>query len=444
MDWMQYLLKVNITVMVCWALYRIAFVRFTFFQWNRYYLTGSVLLSFILPLSRLPQGSRLAAAADLNGISWDYVDHLVMKPLVESPGEPGISPLSLLTAIYLAGILVMLVSGLRHWIRIRQVLVNSRLVKEGPYRVYIHGCKEGSFTLFKRIFLDRYSWENQPEHVVRHEMVHASQLHSADLLFLNFAGVLLWFNPFVFLLLRYARDNHEFLADEPSRAKPDMLAAYLGCLRRETIRRASPAIASYFKSSTIKKRIIMLTKNHTRNRKKWLYLAIIPVVTIVLAGFQASADPKIQAHVEIMETLPGVSADATAGEIPSIFPLPEKFRQKLTLCYGPAVHPVTNEKMFHRGVDIAAPGGTPVYATAGGTVREAEFHKAWGNYLILVHDRGFSTRYTHLEDFEVKAGDRISKGQEVARVGNTGRSTGPHLHYEVWKDGEHLDPVQYY
>ena len=372
------------------------------------------------------------------------MDDLVFLPLSQIPDESGISSISLLLAFYFSGSVVMLGLSIWRYLRIRSVTTGAVMMKQGPVKVYVHRGRRGSFTLFRRIYLDQHSWGQKAGHVFRHEMVHASQLHSADLIFMTFVGVLLWFNPFVFLLLRHVRENHEYLADEHARTGPDALAAYLVCLRQETIRRYSPAVASYFKSSTIKKRIIMLTNNHTKSQKRWRYLAILPVVTLILLAFQTPADPVVQAPVKVLESIPGLSMKVSVGEIPSIFPLPEQYRQKLSRGYGPGIHPLSKEEMFHRGVDIAAPGGTPVYATAAGTVQDADFHKAWGKYLILEHDQGYSTRYTHLEDHNVKTGERISKGQEVARVGSTGRSTGPHLHYEVWKDGEHRDPADFY
>ena len=82
MSFPEYLLKVNLAILICLALYRLAFRKFTFFQWNRFYLLGSVVLSLLLPLISLPRGGQLVAAAELNGINWDYVDHLVQKYLV--------------------------------------------------------------------------------------------------------------------------------------------------------------------------------------------------------------------------------------------------------------------------------------------------------------------------------------------------------------------------
>ncbi len=262
---------------------------------------------------------------------------------------------------------------------------------------------------------------------------------------LAFVGVLLWFNPFVLLLLRSVRENHEYLADDHFRHEPGELVGYLACLRDETIRRYSPSVASYFKSSTIKKRIIMLTHHHTKNQKRWRYMAALPLVALILLAFQAPVDPGLHNPVKVSNLIPGVSESSPSAEIPSLFPLPEQFKEKVTWDFHvKAVNPITKKESIHDGVDIAAPSGTPVYAAAAGVVKKAELLEGWGNLLVIEHSEGYSSFYAHLKGFKVKSGDKVFKGQQVATVGNTGQSTGPHLHYEVRKDGEHMNPADYY
>jgi len=169
----------------------------------------------------------------------------------------------------------------------------------------------------------------------------------------------------------------------------------------------------------------MLTNHQSSHQKKWRYLAILPIVAFIMVAFQAPATGE--------------------GSIPSTFPLPEKYMEKVTWGFNEdAIHPITGKKTTHLGVDIAAPEGTPVYATAEGTVKTAENLKGWGNLLVLEHAGGFSTFYAHMKAFEVKAGDKVTRGQVVGSVGNTGQSTGSHLHYEVRKDGTQVNPADYY
>lgn len=108
--------------------------------------------------------------------------------------------------------------------------------------------------------------------------------------------------------------------------------------------------------------------------------------------------------------------------------------------YGYRIHPVTKKKSFHPAIDLRAKRGTPIYAPASGVVVMAKRKGAYGKFLLLAHSFGFKTAYGHLSDFAVKSGDFVSKGDLIAYVGNTGRSTGPHLHYEIRYLDKWLNP----
>jgi len=107
---------------------------------------------------------------------------------------------------------------------------------------------------------------------------------------------------------------------------------------------------------------------------------------------------------------------------------------------GTRTSPWTGKREYHAGLDIPNPIGTPVYAPADGTVEKIKVSRQGGRTVVLDHGRGITTRYAHLSKILVLKGDRIRKGQEIAKVGNTGKSTSPHLHYEVRVHGFPIDP----
>lgn len=111
--------------------------------------------------------------------------------------------------------------------------------------------------------------------------------------------------------------------------------------------------------------------------------------------------------------------------------------------YGWRIDPFTGGKAFHEGLDFPANMGTPIRAAADGIVSFAEHTPDYGNIVKISHGSGLETRYAHASKLLVHAGDRVIKGQEVAEIGSTGRSTGPHLHYEIRLNGESLDPRKY-
>lgn len=116
---------------------------------------------------------------------------------------------------------------------------------------------------------------------------------------------------------------------------------------------------------------------------------------------------------------------------------------KLTSGYGMRDHPILRKRARHNGVDLAAVHGTPVYATADGMIGKAQYWGSYGNYVQIEHGGALETRYGHLSAYVVAAGDIVHKGELIGYVGSTGRSTGPHLHYEVRVEGEPVDPRPY-
>jgi murein DD-endopeptidase MepM/ murein hydrolase activator NlpD len=112
--------------------------------------------------------------------------------------------------------------------------------------------------------------------------------------------------------------------------------------------------------------------------------------------------------------------------------------------FGMRMHPILHVRIMHEGLDIAANVGTPVHATGDGIVSYVGRRGGYGNVVEINHGFGYSTLYGHLSKPLVKSGQRVSRGQNIALSGNTGLSTGPHLHYEVRKNGAHVDPSEYY
>jgi murein DD-endopeptidase MepM/ murein hydrolase activator NlpD len=105
--------------------------------------------------------------------------------------------------------------------------------------------------------------------------------------------------------------------------------------------------------------------------------------------------------------------------------------------------PFTGQMARHEGIDFAAPAGTPIHAAAGGVVVAAQYHPVWGNYVEIDHGNALMTRYAHASRLHVKLGDIAKRGQKLAEVGSTGRSTGPHLHFEVHHRGIAQNPSKF-
>lgn len=115
---------------------------------------------------------------------------------------------------------------------------------------------------------------------------------------------------------------------------------------------------------------------------------------------------------------------------------------RLSSPFGARKHPILGYSKMHKGVDFAAPRGTPVMAAGDGVVQKASFWNSYGNYILVQHSGGFATAYAHLNGYAkgIKPGKQVRQGQVIGFIGTTGRSTGPHLHYEVLKGGQHINP----
>lgn len=133
------------------------------------------------------------------------------------------------------------------------------------------------------------------------------------------------------------------------------------------------------------------------------------------------------------------SQSSRLASVPSVWPT----RGWVTSDFGSRLDPYTSERVMHAGLDIAGPHGKDVIAPSDGTVVFAGLEGGYGNVLVIDHGYGIKTRYGHLASIRVKPGDKIKRGQEIANIGNTGRSTGPHLHYEVRVNGIAQNPRKF-
>lgn len=118
-------------------------------------------------------------------------------------------------------------------------------------------------------------------------------------------------------------------------------------------------------------------------------------------------------------------------------------RGNISSNYGRREHPGSGENEFHSGVDISTSPGNPVRATADGIVSFSGWSGGSGNLVVVEHGHGFSTFYAHNRINAVKVGQKVHRGDVISYVGSTGNSTGPHVHYEIWKDGRHVNPQKY-
>jgi murein DD-endopeptidase MepM/ murein hydrolase activator NlpD len=169
----------------------------------------------------------------------------------------------------------------------------------------------------------------------------------------------------------------------------------------------------------------MITKHKTSKLFTSLQLLLIPSICFLLMAFSTKLRLK----------------NDSQGQ-PSISPV-ELARVTNFMGYGNCINPKTNKKDFHFGIDFQMEEGEPVMSTETGTVIESLNDKTKGNYVVIKHSEIYSTEYYHLKNSSVKKGDKLNKGQVIGYVGHSGIAEGDHLHYEVHKQGKHVNPKDY-
>ena len=136
---------------------------------------------------------------------------------------------------------------------------------------------------------------------------------------------------------------------------------------------------------------------------------------------------------------------ALINAIPSIQPIKNENLTRMASGYGYRKDPFTKKRRFHWGMDFTAKKGTPIYATGNGVIKRADNRSSgYGNHIRLDHGFGYVSLYAHLNKYNVRRGQSVKRGDIIGYVGNTGRSVGPHLHYEIFKDNKRINPLNFY
>lgn len=132
------------------------------------------------------------------------------------------------------------------------------------------------------------------------------------------------------------------------------------------------------------------------------------------------------------------------ASIPAIQPISNRDLKRMASGFGYRIHPIYKTHKMHTGMDFSAPVGTDIYSTGNGRVIKAEYDRGYGFHVIIDHGFGYQTLYGHMNKITVKRGQEIKRGEVIGHIGNSGTSTAPHLHYEVIKNGNKINPVNFY
>ncbi|MCP4459105.1 MAG: peptidoglycan DD-metalloendopeptidase family protein [Cytophagales bacterium] len=439
---------------------------FYFFYWlflqnkishtlNRTYLLTTIIGSFVIPFISIPVASISQPLVESEMFVWIAapIGEGIQSSLASS--DSSIRFWSILTWIYILMMVFLIGRSSLHLIILQKLKSHSEYVKKYWFKLF-KTTQSRPFSFFSSVFIpvDIFGTKSF-EQIVAHECVHVRQLHSLDRLLIDFFVALFWFNPFIYLYRRALIEVHEYQADSTVVNQFDDLIGYQEILYSQLRSAPYSGLVSHFNFSTIKKRIVMMNKSKTKKQSTVAYFFTVPVMALVLFAFTSKEGDESANHIaeKIEEITAPFESEWIETEMlilqedqykPSILPLKSTAEFIVSSAFGWRIDPIKYNRRMHKGLDLATASGTEVVATADGIVEEVSTDaKGHGKMLILKHGDMFKTKYAQLSEFKVSNGERVSKGQVIALSGNSGKSTGPHLHYEVLEDGKHKNPMDY-
>lgn len=176
----------------------------------------------------------------------------------------------------------------------------------------------------------------------------------------------------------------------------------------------------------------MINQEPSSPAKRWKFLLVLPLIAVFLLSFNKK---------EVLRYSYANAEEVSAWEVSFISPLATNQINRITSGFGPAKNPFNGNLQQHKGIDLSAKTGVPVYASADGLVQISDYNEKNGEYLRLEHQEGYATRYLHLQKRMVEKGQSVKMGDLIGFVGSTGLSTGPHLHFEILLNDNPQDPL---
>jgi hypothetical protein len=423
-----FLLKASICLLVLYLPYLVIFRRTTFFVANRIYLLSAIIFSFILPLIKLPTSEQFIPKAIFE--FYEPVFTQLPSTRIDSDSiNKAISLSSILMVVYFMGIAfhtVRLLFSIQHILKIKRQ--NKILIIDDIQIIQTDSSEPFSF--FNTIFLPETA---AAPPIIEHERAHIRQFHWIDLTILEIASIVLWFNPMIIVYRRSLKLQHEYLADDSVMQRGTTVEEYLACMSNQLSPIKTFSLTSSFYFQSIKKRITMLTIKKTSRQLSGLYLIIVPIIACLLFAFSSQPDYPLN---------PEATDSTIQKDLSFISPI-KASQAKLSSEFGERMHPILHVKKFHTGIDLIAEEGVLVVSPEIGTVTESDFDSLQGNFIVIQHDHVYSTYYSHLKMRVVQIGDKVQKESMIGQVGNTGLSIGNHLHYEVRKNGQPINPKAY-
>ncbi|AXT59603.1 hypothetical protein D1816_04285 [Aquimarina sp. AD10] len=446
-----YIIQTAFIFSVLYILFVLFLKQLTFHHLNRIILLLLLPISLLIPLTN---GIFPSSFSDVI-IEVPLFDQVAMinTDIVDIQGvktndiNSSFNYLGILITIYLIVVAIYL---LRFFLTAKNLFLLKRrsyTKKENGYKLVIADVAN-IFSYFDSIFIPKQKIKTYDEYVLAHERMHIKLKHSIDVIITEIYIAFFWFNPLSYLYRKSLKSVHEFQADKGVLQKGVKTSDYMQLLMQTLEVQKPNNLYNYFKQPILKQRVIMMTKPKSNNLAKLKYSILLLMCIFLISAFtKPNISNKNSNDIEFVTILNVLDAcyileDETLP--PSLFPVQNGTKENITSHFGvKRKHPKINKGVAHGGIDIRATPGTPVIATADGIISKASLEGDWGNLIIISHADDHETWYAHLQGFNIKEEQSVKKGEIIGYVGNTGLSTGPHLHYEVKYKGKRVNPLDY-
>jgi len=454
-----YLFESSVSFTIIYIFYELFLKRDTWFKFNRYFLLFGLFFSFLIPMLDFSVSESMVNSQNQFVFTEYFYVSSVVKTVESNVTKTIIQP-NVIVPFYLLFVSFFLIRLFYQLIQLFKTINANEIINYKNYKIVLLDNNSSPFSFFNYIFINKDDYgspdnsrklpkvfgtgRDGSNELLLHEIIHAQQKHSFDIILIEFILVLQWFNPFIYRYRQAFKEIHEYLADRGVLEANNDKYAYQKLILDQVEKSFNVCLASQFNYSLTKKRIKMMTRINSGKLSKIKFLLVFPLIAIMLMAFTINTSTERTKSKNQLY----FQSQINSTSIPSIFPVKKDAGVEISSGYGMRMHPTKKVEMMHNAVDIKAPKGTPVFATADGIIRKVEQHfkqgEGYGKYIIIDHEGGYSTLYSQLSEYNTTEGKEVKRGDIIGFVGQTGLSIGPHLHYEVMKDGKNVNPEDYF
>ncbi|MDU1891594.1 MAG: M23/M56 family metallopeptidase [Dysgonomonas sp.] len=438
-DFLIYLLKTSVCLILFYLFMKGFLMKETFFRFNRIVLLSGIVVCLLLPFVKIDIENPTVLQTPVLFVeeALDINDNLYSNAVVIAEARVPLHakqyiPLSfILVIVYFIGFTINLFLILKSIYSIQRLIKRGKRKPHPDFILIVVHDNISPFSWKKYIVISQKDYDENPDEILIHEIAHIKHYHSYDILFVELVLLFQWFNPAIWLLKRELKDIHEYQADMSVLKTGIDATKYQLLLVKKAVGASSYTLANSFNHSKLKKRITMMLREKSKSWARLKLLALLPLVTFAVYAFaQQGINDKLGSlvHYEGTYILTDIEVNGNF-----CFPISSDCAV-IVVGYG------DRKGRFHPGYDIRGCGKDTILAAFDGIVVESKRDKLMGNYIVLEHDDGLKTLYSHNSINFVKVNNVVKAGAPIGIIGNTGRSTGEHLHFEIKRNGQSVDP----